>query len=81
MGRMNALIELSRLDAQSVGELIMLMQLATGFAGVWYGVNPFDQPGVELGKRLTFSAMGRPGFAKEGSVTVEPGVPVDVAGT
>jgi glucose-6-phosphate isomerase len=25
-------------------------------------VNPFDQPGVELGKRLTFAAMGRPGY-------------------
>jgi len=23
---------------------------------------PFDQPGVELGKRLTFAAMGRPGY-------------------
>ena len=43
----------------------MWFQIATGFAGVWYGVNPFDQPGVELGKRLTFAAMGRPGFVKE----------------
>jgi glucose-6-phosphate isomerase len=25
-------------------------------------VDPFDQPGVELGKKLTFAAMGRPGF-------------------
>jgi glucose-6-phosphate isomerase len=25
-------------------------------------VNPFDQPGVELGKRLTFAALGRPGY-------------------
>ena len=36
-----------------------------GYAGVWYGVDPFDQPGVELGKRLTFAAMGRPGYSAE----------------
>jgi glucose-6-phosphate isomerase len=28
-------------------------------------VNPFDQPGVELGKRLTFAAMGRVGYSEE----------------
>ena len=41
-----------------------------GYAGAWYGVNPFDQPGVELGKQLTFAAMGRPGFG--GPVVGEP---------
>ena len=40
----------------------MFFQLATGYAGIWYGVDPFDQPGVELGKRLTFGALGRHGF-------------------
>ena len=40
----------------------MFLQLATGYAGVWYGVDPFDQPGVELGKQLTYAAMGRPGY-------------------
>ena len=42
--------------------LIMFFQLATGYAGVWYGIDPFDQPGVELGKQLTYAAMGRPGY-------------------
>jgi glucose-6-phosphate isomerase len=65
MGRMNLTLSVPAVTAETVGELIMFFQLATGFAGAWYGVNPFDQPGVELGKRLTFAAMGRPGFAKE----------------
>jgi glucose-6-phosphate isomerase len=78
MGRMSATIELPSIDAAVIGELIMFMQVATGFAGVWYGVNPFDQPGVELGKRLTFAAMGRPGFSREGSVTLEQSLPGDV---
>jgi glucose-6-phosphate isomerase len=65
MGRMNLTLSLPSLSAETLGELIMFLQVATGFAGAWYGVNPFDQPGVELGKRLTFAAMGRPGFIKE----------------
>ncbi|MEO8295994.1 MAG: glucose-6-phosphate isomerase [Gemmatimonadota bacterium] len=61
-GRMNMTLQLPALTAETLGELIMFFQVATGYAGVWYGINPFDQPGVELGKRLTYAAMGRPGF-------------------
>lgn len=52
-GRMSSTIELDTISPRSVGHLLMFFQLATGFAGAWYDVNPFDQPGVELGKRLT----------------------------
>jgi len=62
MGRMSCSLTLPRLDAETLGELVMFLQLATGYAGVWYGVDPFDQPGVELGKKLTFAAMGRKGY-------------------
>jgi glucose-6-phosphate isomerase len=62
MGRMNATLHLPELTPETFGELIMFFQLATGYAGVWYGIDPFDQPGVELGKRLTYAAMGRPGY-------------------
>lgn len=62
VGRMNCTLELPDLAPATIGELLMFFQLATGYAGCWYGVNPFDQPGVELGKRLTFGALGRRGF-------------------
>ena len=62
MGRMSCTLRLPALSPASLGEAIMFLQLATGYAGVWYGVDPFDQPGVELGKKLTFAAMGRPGY-------------------
>jgi glucose-6-phosphate isomerase len=62
MGRMSCTLHLAELTAETVGEAIMFFQLATGYAGVWYGIDPFDQPGVELGKRLTYAAMGRPGY-------------------
>ena len=61
-GRMSMTLKLPMLNAGTMGELIMFFQLATGYAGVWYGIDPFDQPGVELGKRLTYAAMGRPGY-------------------
>jgi glucose-6-phosphate isomerase len=35
-------------------------------------VDPFDQPGVELGKRLTYAAMGRPGYESAGRPAAPP---------
>lgn len=61
-GRPNMTLSVDRVDARSVGELIMLLELATAYAGSLYGVNAFDQPGVELGKRFTYGILGRPGF-------------------
>ncbi len=60
-GRMNMTLTLPRLDEHSLGELIMMLQIATVYAGALYGVDPLDQPGVELGKQLTYGLMGRPG--------------------
>ena len=34
----------------------------TAFAGPLYGVDPFDQPGVEEAKRLAYAALGRAGY-------------------
>lgn len=61
-GRMNMTIEVPRVDARSLGGLFMLLQIATVYAGHFYGIDPMDQPGVELGKQLTYGIMGRPGF-------------------
>lgn len=61
-GRMNMTISLPTLDAHAVGELFMMLQIATVYAGALYDVDPLDQPGVELGKQLTYALMGRPGF-------------------
>jgi glucose-6-phosphate isomerase len=61
-GRASATLEVDRLDARSLGELLMLFQMATVFAGALYGVDPLDQPGVEAGKVLTYGLLGREGF-------------------
>jgi glucose-6-phosphate isomerase len=62
MGRMSCTLQLPDLSPETFGEAVMFFQLATGYAGVFYGIDPFDQPGVELGKTLTYAAMGRPGY-------------------
>ncbi len=64
-GRMNMTIELPAVDATSIGELLFMLQVATVYAGGLYGVDPLDQPGVELGKQLTYGIMGRPGFERQ----------------
>jgi glucose-6-phosphate isomerase len=61
-GRMNMTLTLPRIDAHSLGQLFMLLQIATVYGGAFYNVDPFDQPGVELGKQLTYGLMGREGF-------------------
>lgn len=59
-GRINMTMTLDRVDARHVGELIMLLELATAYAGELYGVDAFDQPGVELGKQFAYALLGRP---------------------
>ncbi len=64
-GRMNMTLTLPDVSAHSLGQLFMLLEIATAYSGELYDVNPLDQPGVELGKRLTYGLMGRKGYASE----------------
>ena len=58
-GRPNMTLTLDRVDPFHLGALFMFLELATAYAGRMYGVNAFDQPGVELGKQFTYAMMGR----------------------
>jgi glucose-6-phosphate isomerase len=58
-GRPNMTIRLDVVDPWHVGGLIMLLEIATIYAGRLYGINPLDQPGVELGKQFTYAMLGR----------------------
>lgn len=58
-GRPNMTLTLERVDPFHVGALLMFLELATAYAGQLYGVNAFDQPGVELGKQFTYAMLGR----------------------
>ncbi len=59
VGRPNMRFEIPEIDAYNVGELIYQLEMACCITGYMFGVNPFDQPGVELGKKLTHEILGR----------------------
>jgi glucose-6-phosphate isomerase len=51
-GRPSTLIVLPRLDARQLGSLLALYEHKVFVEAVLWGINPFDQWGVEFGKRL-----------------------------
>ena len=58
----NILIEIEKLDAQNIGELIYFFEKAVAMSGYLLGVNPFNQPGVEEYKRNMFHLLEKPGY-------------------
>lgn len=61
-GRPSVRVALDVLDAYHIGQLLYFFELATAYAGYLWNVNAYDQPGVELGKKLMYKALGRHGF-------------------
>jgi glucose-6-phosphate isomerase len=61
-GKPNCAIRIKNVDERIVGALLFLLEMQTAYAGEMYGINAFDQPGVELGKNFTYGLMGRKGY-------------------
>ncbi len=55
-------MECGELNPGTVGELFYFLELACGISAYVLGVNPFNQPGVELYKRNMFQLLGKPGY-------------------
>jgi glucose-6-phosphate isomerase len=51
-GRVNGTLHISRVDETTLGALFMFYEIATAMAGQLYGVNAYDQPGVEASKTV-----------------------------
>ena len=60
--RPNATIRLGAVSEENLGYLLQALEVQTAVAGSLYGVNAFNQPGVEAGKQITYKRMGRPGY-------------------
>lgn len=61
-GRPNMAVTVDAVDEAHIGGLIYMLELSTAMSAELYGIDPFDQPGVEQGKQATFAQFGRPGF-------------------
>lgn len=61
-GRPNLTIIVPQINAYYLGQMFFFFEMATAFEGALLGVNPFDQPGVEEGKNLTYGMMGKKGY-------------------
>ena len=54
-------ITLPRVNEHTVAQLLYMLEAETAMAGRLYGVNTFDQPGVEEGKQISRKLMGGKG--------------------
>lgn len=58
----NIVINIDKLDANTMGQLIYFFELACAMSGSILGINPFNQPGVEKYKTNMFRLLGKPGY-------------------
>lgn len=66
-GRPNMTVHMDDVSPQSLGGLIYMFQLSTVMSAELYGIDSFDQPGVDLNKQAIFAQLGRPGFEDKAS--------------
>ena len=58
----NIIIDIDRYDAFGLGELMYFFCRACAMSAYLNGVNPFNQPGVEIYKKNMFHLLGKPGY-------------------
>lgn len=60
--RPNVTFRFSGVTPHSVGQFLQCLEISVACMGEHYGVDAFDQPGVEAGKIAAYALMGRAGF-------------------
>ncbi len=58
----NIVIDLDELTAYSFGYMVYFFEIACALSVYMLGVNPFNQPGVEVYKKRMFHLLGKPGY-------------------
>lgn len=58
----NIVFEVDEMDPYHLGYLLYLFMKACGMSAYLNGVNPFNQPGVEVYKKNMFHLLGKPGY-------------------
>ncbi|MBQ7415985.1 MAG: glucose-6-phosphate isomerase [Oscillospiraceae bacterium] len=55
-------MDVGELTERKLGELFYFLELSCGVSAYMLGVNPFNQPGVEMYKKNMFQLLGKPGY-------------------
>lgn len=58
----NIVINMQKLDTETIGHLIYFFELACSMSGKILEINPFNQPGVEKYKTNMFRLLNKPGY-------------------
>ena len=58
----NITLSLKKLTPRSIGELLYFHMKACAMSAYLNGLNPFNQPGVEVYKKNMFHLLGKPGY-------------------
>ncbi|MCL6571437.1 MAG: glucose-6-phosphate isomerase [Bacillus sp. (in: Bacteria)] len=61
----NLIVTIPAMDEYTLGYLVYFFEKACAMSGYLLGVNPFDQPGVEMYKVNMFALLGKPGFEEK----------------
>ncbi|MBA2662951.1 MAG: glucose-6-phosphate isomerase [Bradymonadaceae bacterium] len=63
VGRPTSRFVFERLHPRAIGAFIFCWELVTAMMGELLDIDAFDQPGVELGKKIAHGLLGREGFS------------------
>ena len=55
-------IVMDAVTPRRLGALMAMYEHKTTMLGTLFGINPFDQPGVEAYKKNMFALLGKPGY-------------------
>jgi len=55
--RPNCIITFPEISTSTIGQVMYMLEVSTAFAGGLYNIDPFDQPGVEEGKKYAVDAL------------------------
>lgn len=55
-------ITIDKVDGYNLAQLLYMLEVQTAITGELYGIDTFNQPGVEQAKNYTYALMGRAGY-------------------
>ena len=61
----NIYIEMEKIDEWNMGQLFYFFEFSCAVSAYMLGVNPFDQPAVEVYKTNLYRLLGRPGYTED----------------